>query len=158
MLFDLSDTIESVWFPQKGTIVSLVIPLLEGETIETGFVGHWGVVGGGGLLDGKTALCKALIQTGDALHVASIDHIRDVMQHYPSFSRRVVAHEQFLYAQAQQTAACNAVHRIETRLCRWLLQARDTAESDTLDFTQEFIGHILGACPHIRSDAFVTRR
>jgi Mn-dependent DtxR family transcriptional regulator len=29
-------------------------------------------------------------------------------------------------------------------LCRWLLQARDTAESDTLDFTQEFIGHILG--------------
>jgi CRP-like cAMP-binding protein len=66
------------------------------------------------------------------------------MAQHPSFQSRVLAHEQFLYAQAQQTAACNAVHRVETRLCRWLLQARDTAESDTLDFTQEFIGHILG--------------
>jgi CRP-like cAMP-binding protein len=66
------------------------------------------------------------------------------MERHPSLGGRVVAHEHFLYAQAPQTAACNAVHRIETRLCRWLLQARDTAESDTLDFTQEFIGHILG--------------
>jgi CRP-like cAMP-binding protein len=143
MLFDLADTIESVWFPEKKTIVSLVIPLVEGETIETGFVGHWGLVGGSALLNGKTALCKALVQSGDALHIASIDQIREVMTQHPSFQSRVLAHEQFLYAQAQQTAACNAVHRVETRLCRWLLQARDTAESDTLDFTQEFVGHIL---------------
>jgi hypothetical protein len=59
MLHDLSDTIESVWFPQKGTIVSLLIPLLDGESIETGFVGHWGLVGDGALLNGKTTLCKA---------------------------------------------------------------------------------------------------
>jgi hypothetical protein len=67
ILFDPSETVEPVWFPQKGTIVSPVIPLLEGESIETGFVGHWGLVGGSALLGGKTALCKALIQTGDAI-------------------------------------------------------------------------------------------
>jgi CRP-like cAMP-binding protein len=144
MLFDLADRIESVWFPAKGTIVSLVIPLLEGESIETGFVGHWGLVGGSAVLNSKTALCKSLIQTGDTLHIASVDHIREVMEQYPLLRTRVAAHEQFLYAQAQQTAACNAVHRVETRLCRWLLQARDMAESDMLDFTQEFIGNILG--------------
>jgi CRP-like cAMP-binding protein len=144
MLFDLADTVESVWFPQQGTIVSLVIPLTEGESIETGFVGHWGLVGGSALLDGNIALCKTIVQTGDALHVAAVDRVRDVIEQHPSFRRRVVAHEQFLYVQAQQTAACNAVHRVETRLCRWLLQARDFAESDTLDFTQEFIGNILG--------------
>jgi hypothetical protein len=76
MLFDLADTIESVWFPEKKTIVSLVIPLVEGETIETGFVGHWGLVGGSALLNGKTALCKALVQSGDALHITSLRLIR----------------------------------------------------------------------------------
>jgi CRP-like cAMP-binding protein len=144
MLFDLAGSIESVWFPQKGTIVSLLIPLSEGENIETGFVGHFGLVGGSALMNGKTALCKAVVQSGGALRIASLDHVRRLIDQHPSFQRRVVANEQFPYAQAQQTAACNAIHRIETRLCRWLLQARDTAESDTLDFTQEFIGHILG--------------
>ena len=86
MLFDLSDTVKSIWFPQKGTIVSLVIPLLEGESIETGFVGHWGVVGGSALLNGKTALCKALIHTGDALYIASVDQVRNLIEQHPSLS------------------------------------------------------------------------
>lgn len=115
MLFDLADTVESLWFPQKGTIVSLLVPLIDGEDIETGFVGHYGVVGGSGLMDGRTALCKAIVQSGGALYIAPVDAIREVMPQHSSLLQRVVAHKQFLYAQAQQTAACNAVHRVETR-------------------------------------------
>ena len=57
----------------------------------------------------------------------------------------VIRHEQVVYAQAQQTAACNVMHTIEERLARWLLRARDLSQRDTLPFTQEFLAEMLGA-------------
>ena len=56
----------------------------------------------------------------------------------------LIRHEQVVFAQAQQTAGCNITHTIEERLARWLLRARDLSRSDTLPFTQEFLGEMLG--------------
>ena len=53
-------------------------------------------------------------------------------------------HEQAVYAQASQSAACMAAHNVEARLCRWLLRARDLADTDELQFTQEFLAEMLG--------------
>src|ERR1700730_11056530 len=46
--------------------------------------------------------------------------------------------------QSQQSAACNARHMIEARMCRWLLRMRDLADSDNLLPTQEFLAQMLG--------------
>jgi CRP-like cAMP-binding protein len=54
------------------------------------------------------------------------------------------AHEQALLAQAQQSAACNATHVIESRLSRWLLRAADLHGGDELPLTQEYIAQMLG--------------
>jgi CRP-like cAMP-binding protein len=56
----------------------------------------------------------------------------------------LVHHERALSAQTQQVAACNALHELEERLSRWLLQARDLLQSDTLPLTQEFLSQMLG--------------
>jgi CRP-like cAMP-binding protein len=143
-LFSFLDEIDCVWFPHVGTVVSLLVPLLDGQNIETGLVGHRGTVGGSAVVNGRKALSSAVIQNGEALSTISVDRFRILMDHDEALRDHVNKHEQFAYVQAQQTAACNAVHHVETRLCRWLLQARDMAESDTLGFTQEFIGNILG--------------
>ena len=42
------------------------------------------------------------------------------------------------------TAACNALHPIEARFCRWLLQSADRSASDTVALTQEFLAEMLG--------------
>jgi CRP-like cAMP-binding protein len=49
-----------------------------------------------------------------------------------------------LLSQARVTAACNALHSIEARFCRWLLQSADRAASDTVALTQEFLAEMLG--------------
>jgi CRP-like cAMP-binding protein len=46
--------------------------------------------------------------------------------------------------QIQQTAACNALHDVPSRLSRWLLQTSDKIEGDTIPFTREFLGKMLG--------------
>ena len=54
------------------------------------------------------------------------------------------AHEQALFAQAQQSAACNATHVVESRFARWLMRATDLSGSDVLPLTQEYIAQMLG--------------
>jgi len=67
----------------------------------------------------------------------------------------VMRHEQTLFAQAQQSAACVANHVVETRLCRWLLRARHLSGSDNLPFTQEFLAQLLGVGrPSVTTAAF----
>jgi Mn-dependent DtxR family transcriptional regulator len=43
-----------------------------------------------------------------------------------------------------QSGACHAVHTVEARLCRWLLQSQDVLQSSTVNLTQESLAHMLG--------------
>jgi CRP-like cAMP-binding protein len=62
----------------------------------------------------------------------------------PNLRAKLNRHEQFLYAQAQQAAACNVSHALEARLARWLLRCRDLAHSEDLALTQAFLADMLG--------------
>jgi CRP-like cAMP-binding protein len=59
------------------------------------------------------------------------------------FRAVLVRHEQVLLAQAQQSAACNASHTVEARMCRWLLRMRDLV-GEELPLTQDFMAQMMG--------------
>jgi CRP-like cAMP-binding protein len=61
-----------------------------------------------------------------------------------TFHATMARHRQFILAQAQQSAACNAAHTLEARLSRWLLRCHDLLGSD-IPLTQEFLAEMLGA-------------
>src|SRR4029450_6225178 len=56
----------------------------------------------------------------------------------------IQTHNRALMAQFQHVAACNALHSVETRLARWLLQVRDRVDGDVLPLTQETLAEFLG--------------
>jgi CRP-like cAMP-binding protein len=49
-----------------------------------------------------------------------------------------------MLTQARVTAACNALHQVDERFCRWLLQSADRAGGDTVTLTQELLAEMLG--------------
>ena len=143
VLFDSGDIIDSVYFP-AGAVVSLVVGLSNGQTVEGAMVGKDGVVGAAAALDSKIALTQAIVQlAGDAFVCDAAVFKRTAMQSEKLLSL-LFRHEQAVYAQAQQSTACMAAHDVQSRLCRWLLRARDLSGSDTLNFTQEFLAEMLG--------------
>jgi CRP-like cAMP-binding protein len=71
--------------------------------------------------------------------ICQVDVLKQAARQSETLHALLIRHEQVVYAQAQQSAACNATHTIEERLARWLLRARDLSQSDTLPFTQEFL-------------------
>ena len=143
VLFGTGDAIHAVYFPLTA-IVSLVVELSTGEMVEAAMVGRDGVIGGATALDGRISLSRAIVQlSGDAMAI-DVASIKAAALQSETLLSILIRHEQTVYAQAQQSAACMAMHHVEARLCRWMLRARDLSGTDTLMFTQEFLAEMLG--------------
>jgi CRP-like cAMP-binding protein len=143
VLFDIRDAITDVYFATDA-VVSLVIPLSTGEVIETAMVGRDGIVGGAATLNGRVSLNQGIVQIGGHALRCPVGALKTIVEEHPYFQSLMAAHEQALFAQAQQSAACNVAHVIESRLARWLLRAADLHGSNELPLTQEYIAQMLG--------------
>ena len=138
VLYDVGDDIDRVYFPHAG-VVSLVVNLASGETIETGMVGRDSIVGGASALDGKVSLNKAIVQIAGTASALKLDHLRRLADASAAFRTTLIRHEQLILVQAQQSAACNIAHTLETRLARWLSRCRDLTDCDDLALTQNLL-------------------
>jgi CRP-like cAMP-binding protein len=143
VLFETGDTIETVYFPLSG-VVSVVVDLANGEMIEAAMIGRDSLLGGSAAFDNQISLNRVVVQVAGTAAALNVNRIRELAQQSELFRAKLARHEQFLLAQAQQSAACNATHILEARLCRWLLRCHDLLESDDIPFTQEFLAEMLG--------------
>jgi CRP-like cAMP-binding protein len=143
VLAEAGGTVRGVYFPHSG-VISLVVELKVGEMIETAMVGRDGVLNVSSALDGKVSLNKAIVQLAGFASAIAVAPLRKVIAQFEPFRSLLIRHEQVLFAQSQQSAACNASHSVEARMCRWLLWMRDLAGSDDLTLTQEFLAQMLG--------------
>jgi CRP-like cAMP-binding protein len=142
-LYRADDVISSVYFPYTG-IMSMIVGVSSGQFVEAGMLGRNSVVGTGAALDGPDALNTAIAQVeSTGMEIAS-DVLKGLASKSEALRMALVHHERALSAQTQQVAACNALHELEERLSRWLLQSRDLLQSDTLPLTQEFLAQMLG--------------
>ena len=108
-------------------------------------IGRDGVIGASSALDdGHVAMSRAIVQLGGSALACGAGVFKQAILRSPTLLAKIVRHEQATFAQAQQSAACIASHNIESRLARWLLRARDLADSDILPFTQEYLADMLG--------------
>lgn len=143
VLFGTGDPVKQVYFPHSG-IVSLVIDLASGDMVEAAMIGRDSIVGAASGLDGQVSLNKAIVQLSGAGSTLDVPRFRKLADQSASLRTTLIRHEETLFAQAQQSVACNATHTLEARLARWLLRARDLSDDDDLDLTQEFLSQMLG--------------
>jgi CRP-like cAMP-binding protein len=142
ILADAHGKVLKVYFPHSG-IISCVVALNDGRVIETAMIGNDGAFGAAQALDDKISLNKVAIQVPGMASVVDAERLREAAERSKPLRRLLIEYEMFLLAQVQQTAACNAVHDIETRMCRWLLRMHELAGLD-LPLTQEFLAQMMG--------------
>jgi hypothetical protein len=70
--------------------------------------------------------------------------LRDAVARSDTLAPAVHRHVGVVQGWMAQSVACNARHRVEPRLCRWLLTCADYVETNALPLTQEFIAAVLG--------------
>jgi CRP-like cAMP-binding protein len=135
--------VEHSIFPFGTTMISMIIQLGDGRSVEVASIGDEGAVGGIVSCGHAPAFARAeAIVAGPAarvpMHVieqakAGSGHLRNLFCRYSDF----------LLAQIMQSVACNSFHSIEQRAARWLLTAQDRAGS-RIELTQEALAALLG--------------
>jgi CRP-like cAMP-binding protein len=136
--------IEHAYFP-KGAVLSLLTVLENGAAIETSNIGNEGAFGLFAAMYSRVSFNQCLVQLEGRLVRVPIEILRLEFQQSEHVRNLLVSYSETQLAQVQQTAACNAMHTIEQRLCRWLLMMHDRAERTSLSYTHEFLAHMLGA-------------
>ena len=143
VLSEAGGVIKYVYFPNSG-IISLVVELSDGQMIETAMLGCDGVLNAAAALDRKLSLNKAIVRLAGSASVIGVDQIRKIADEIKFFRSMLIRHDKALFAQTQQSVACNASHSIEARMCRWLLRMSDLSGSNDLALKQEVLAQMLG--------------
>lgn len=143
VLLEPGAPIDHVYFPQSG-MISLLVVTRDGDMVETSTIGREGAVGLHGGFGERRSFTRATMQVPGRISTITTHRFRDLAFGSNAIRDMVARYTEVLWAEAQQIAACNAIHDASSRLCRWLLQSADRTGSNELPLTQEFLAQMLG--------------
>jgi len=143
VLIRAGSAIEHLYFFNRG-FASLVKAMRDGRMVEIGAVGPSNAVGLFSLLGIERAVWESVVQgPGTALRIAR-GALAAEMDRSHALSDLVHKRAGLFLGELAQTAACNRLHSLEQRCCRWLLMAHDCASTETFPLTHEFLALMLG--------------
>lgn len=143
VLMEAGQPAEHVYFPEDG-VISLVVVMREGGQAETASIGREGLVGYIATLCSRQEMVRSVVQVPGTAARIPFDAFLEFWNSSKSFRNHVLSYTEALFAQIVQSAACNALHKIEARLCRWLLTARERAGTENVALTQDALADMLG--------------
>jgi CRP-like cAMP-binding protein len=144
VLYEIGERVQYVYFPVNA-LISFVIPMEDGSTVEVGLIGNEGMSGTAALVGEETATCRALVQIPDVAIRAPLAVIKEEFGRRGEFQNLLLRFMLSHLKQVEQTAACNASHTVEERLAKWLLMCRERVQSDDLKLTPEVLSRIFAA-------------
>jgi CRP-like cAMP-binding protein len=134
--------VEHAYFPVSGLISSaLVMP--EGIEVVSALVGSDGAACSEVAPPPGRALTRATVRLAGAAWRVPFAVWRQVADH--DGQREVLAcYHAFRLFESQQNAACNLLHDVESRLCRWLLQVHDRVGRSLIPMTHAELATLTG--------------
>jgi CRP-like cAMP-binding protein len=143
MLHARDQRIEHVYFPETA-VCSMIAVMASGDAAESGTVGRDGFVGVTVALGVDSAPFDTIVQVpGRAVRMPA-DRFRDFLQLSPGLRAAVERHIEALLVQSFQSTACNRLHALMQRCCRWLLLTHDRVGATEFRLTHDLLAVMLG--------------
>ena len=132
-----------VYFPTSG-VIALTVTMEDGKEVETATIGNEGMVGLPVALGLDSSAFRAVsLVSGEGRQIPAPAFLK-AMKPAGTLDRLMRRYTAFSLRYANQMAACNLLHSVEMRMCRWLLMSHDRVEQDDFSLTHEFLAEILG--------------
>ena len=136
--------LEHAYFPQ-GSVLSLLTVLENGSEIECANIGREGAFGLFSAMYSRSSFNRCTVQLEGPLLRCAIKPLQAAFQNSPHMQNLLVSYSETLLSQVMQTVACNSLHAVEERLCRWLLMMDDRASGELMTYTHEFLARMMAA-------------
>jgi CRP-like cAMP-binding protein len=135
--------ITQVCFPDSG-VCSVMSVMRGGAAAEVGTVGNEGVTGLALFYGDASEPSDSLIQVPGKGRLLPADVFQQELARHAIFHRLIAHYAHALTVQVMQSAACNALHPVEQRACKWMLMTHDRVFTNEFKLTHEFLGMMLG--------------
>lgn len=143
ILYETGEAPEAVWFPTQG-VIGLATVIDPERSVDSALIGPEGLVGVTCGPMNARAVSRAVARSeGSALCVPA-DRFARLLEASASLREALSRFTEALFAQVQQTAACNAQHALEARFARRLLELQDRLDGERLEITQFDVAAMLG--------------
>jgi CRP-like cAMP-binding protein len=130
VLYETGEMLRYAYFPHDA-MVSLVTVMENGRSVEMAVFG-------------REALFGYVVHLPGTASRIEIDRVLEAIATHPALRRLFLRFTEVLFATVLLSVACNAVHSVEARCCRWLLSTRDRVERNSLPLTHEVLAAMLG--------------
>jgi len=135
--------VASSLFPVGPTMVSLVVDLGGGRSVEVTSIGREGAVGGIVSCGHAPAFSRAEVLVPGLAFRVPMQALEDAKSRSHFIGNLFCRYSDYLLSSVMQSVACNAFHSIPERAARWLLHVQDRA-GDRIELTQEALAGLLG--------------
>jgi len=136
--------IDFAYFPSEG-VVSLLTVMEDGAAIELATIGNEGMVGLSILLGIPHSPSRAIVQDPSVGVRMTADRLKAETSRDTPLRRLLLLYNGAFLFQISQAVACNGLHSVQQRCCRWLLMTHDrVGGGDEFPITHEFLSQMLG--------------
>ncbi len=143
-LTEPEQTISYIYFPLDA-VASVLQSMSDGSAVETGMIGYEGFVGIQAWLRQKVSSAHTIVQVpGQALRMKRQVFMKEVVGRDSPLNTRIANYIDAYLTLTAVTAACNRIHHIDERLCRWLKMVQNRVPGDSFPMRQELLADMLG--------------
>lgn len=143
ILYEAGATFDHVYFLDRG-MMSVVSIMEDGSSIEVGTIGNEGMGGLSVVLGVNCLPYRHIMQVGGRGRRMSVSAVTAELKQDRALRKLLYRYHAAFVTQIMQGMACNGLHSIGQRCCRWLLTTQDRLGSHELDITHEFLAQMLG--------------
>lgn len=142
-LYPFDNGIHFAYFPESA-IVSQLHVLADGSTTEAAMIGMEGLVGLSAIFNARQPnYWTRVLVSGSALRIR-VDVLNEEFGRGGALQEAILAYAGVRLVQLSQRAVCSGRHKVDERLCCWLLMVHDRAGEGQLQLTHELIASHLG--------------
>jgi CRP-like cAMP-binding protein len=143
VVFEADRPAEFVYFVDQG-MISIVSLMEDGASIEVATIGQEGLAGWPAVLGAPSLPFRYNVQVAGRARRMSVAALARLLWHESAFRTLLFRYHAAFVTQVMQSVACNGLHSVEQRCCRWLLSAHDRIGTPELAITHDALAQMLG--------------
>lgn len=140
-LFEMGQIPAEVHYP-VGAVVSMMLDLEDGYSVETHMLGRSCMVGMGAV--GVPSFYRAKVRSSGLAYRLSVADLRRTWCECPGYVSASQRAMQGVLKQLAQSVVCSKRHAVDQQLIKWILTTLDRALSVTIPITHQELSELLG--------------
>ena len=143
-LIEPHEPITQMFFPYDA-VTSTIQEMENGGSVETGLMGIEGLIGIQLWLQMPSTPTLTLVQVeGYGYRMKATDFIREVRERQTPLNYVIARYTHAFLIMTSIAAACNRLHTLDQRMCRWLKLVHNRVRRDEFQMRQDFMAAMLG--------------